>query len=140
MEVQHIFLHGSALSFRARVYLALMVISCTASDIDDVTAHAVVASYAVGNLPTVHIGIFIVLNKTLPSAVKVEHICVTHLLPATTTLRHRVSVPVTDVIRCHFTASRCVCAVDYQILQLVCHSLRFLMRSQPLAVLQSRSW
>ena len=79
-----------------------------------VPAHAVISCCTVGNLPWVNLRILVVIHQSFHAPIKMYHIRVTHLLPATPTLTYRVGVPVMYLRRAHLTSLGGGGAVDYK--------------------------
>ena len=119
VEVAHIAFQGFLLRRRPRILGLHGFVAAT--HIHDVPAHAVVACCAVSNLPRVHLRVLVVVHQTLHAAVKVHHIRVAHLLPATPTLAYRVGVPVAYLLGTYLTAFRRSGAVDDEILHWLAH-------------------
>lgn len=97
VEVKDILLHRFQLEGRAGVPRGLAVTGA-AADIDDVAGEGVVPCGAVGDFPGIYLGVLIVCDESLHTAVEVDHIGVADLLPAASPLGGRGGVPAADLI------------------------------------------
>ena len=122
VKVLHIAFQRLTLCFGTRVLRLPCFI--TATHIHYVPTHAVISCCTVGNFPWVNLRILVVIYQSFHASVQVNHIRVTHLLPATTTLAYWVGVPVAYLCRAYLTAFRRGGAVDYKILYRLTHRLQ----------------
>ena len=96
-------------------------------------SHGVIALGTVGDFPRVNVGILVVIDKTLHSAVEVDYIGISDLFPPTATGRHRGEVHSPDVGGCHLTSLWCRGAMEYEILEL-CHDYLPVSEAPPACV------
>ena len=112
VEVLHIAFQCRTLCHSARVLRFSSLVTTT--HIHYVPTHAVISCCTVGNFPLIHLRILVVINESLHAPVKMYHIRVAHLLPATPTLAYWVGVPVTYLRRVYLTVLGRGSAVDYK--------------------------
>ena len=119
VEVLHIAFQGLALRYSPGILRLHSLVA--AAYIYDMPAYVVEACGTVGNLPWIDAGVFVVVHQPFHATVEVHHIRVTHLLPATTTLTYRVSMPCTYLLRAYLTTFWSGGAVDYKVLHRITH-------------------
>ena len=96
MEVEDVLLHRLYLERRSGIPRGLTVRSA-AADIDDMAGDGVVPCGTVGDFPGIYLGVLIVCDESLYTAVEVDHIGVSDLLPAASPLGGRGGVPAADL-------------------------------------------
>ena len=121
VEVKDVLLHRLQLERRAGIPRGLTVTGA-ATDIDDVAGDGVVPCGAVGDFPGSYLGVLIVCDESLYTAVEVDHIGVSDLLPAASPLGGRGGVPAADLIAGDSAPLGGGGAVKDEVLQL-CHRL-----------------
>ena len=113
MEVLDVTFEGFTLCLGASV-LGLSS-SVATTHIHDVSAHSVVTCSTIGNFPRVNQCVLVVLNKSFHTPVKMYHVRVAHLLPATPSLAYRGSMPVAYLRSTYLTSFGRGGAVDYKV-------------------------
>ena len=121
VEVEDVLLHRLQLEGRAGVLWSLTVRSA-AADIDDMAGEGVVPCGTVGDFPGIYLGVLIVCDESLHTAVEVDHIGVSDLLPAASPLGGRGGVPAADLTAGDSAPLGGGGAVKDEVLQL-CHRL-----------------
>ena len=92
--------------------------------IHNVATYAIGARCTVGYLPRINPSILVVLDKTLDTAVKVEHIGISDLLPASAALRRRSGMPRPNIRRGYLPTLGRGSTVNNKLSKLLFHSLR----------------
>ena len=121
VEVKDVLLHRLQLERRAGVLWSLAVTGA-ATDIDDVAGEGVIPRGTVGDFPGIYLGVLIVCDESLYTAIEVDHIGVSDLLPAASPLGGRGGVPAANLTAGDSAPLGGGGAVKDEVLQL-CHRL-----------------
>ena len=121
VEVKDVLLHRLQLERRAGIPRGLTVTGA-ATDIDDVAGEGVIPRGTVGDFPGIYLGVLIIPDESLHTAIQVDHIGVADLLPAASPLGERGGVPAADLTAGDSAPLGGGGAVKDEVLQL-CHRL-----------------
>ena len=81
MEILHVLLKRLFLPGGTGVRRRFTIL-CTPTGIDDMAAHGIVTGHAVGHFPRVHIRVLVIVHQAFHSAVQMEQVGISDLLPA----------------------------------------------------------